>query len=230
MFTVSIITPHAHARSGVKQSVCLSVVCLSVCQAKKIEISPHKPSKWGQTIANSKKLLYVYLTEVKALRFAVFRLFPTFITIHNIGSTSSWPSRTGHAVHLETSWFEMTARKQCFLTIYVLHRHHGYCFGCFFQLFPIIRNIWPHLSSFTICCIYGKRSLPHLGYVYIRDRRPVRCASAGRDVTSIVAALHAFWPVDVQRGVSMNTSSCVSDYIPYFDAFEITRKVAVDDG
>ena len=30
--------------------------------------------------SNSKKLLYVYLTEVKALRFAVglFRLFPTF--------------------------------------------------------------------------------------------------------------------------------------------------------
>ena len=66
-----IITPRAHARSGVKQSV------LSVCQAKKIEIS-HKPSKWSQTIANSKKLLYVYLTEVKALHFAVFRLFPTF--------------------------------------------------------------------------------------------------------------------------------------------------------
>ena len=48
-----------------------------------------------------------------------------------------------------------------------------------------------------------------MGMHCIRDRRPVRCASAGRDVTSIVAALHAFWPVDVQRGVymcSMNTS------------------------
>ena len=88
MFFTLVVTPRAHARSGVKQSV-LSVCRLSVCQAKKIEISPHKPSKWGQTIANSKKLLYVYLTEVKALRFAVFRLFPTFITIHNIGSTSS---------------------------------------------------------------------------------------------------------------------------------------------
>ena len=41
-----IITPRAHARSGVKQSV-LSVslsVSLSVCHAKKIEISPHTPS------------------------------------------------------------------------------------------------------------------------------------------------------------------------------------------
>ena len=59
---------------GLSNRFCLSVVCLSVCQSEKIEISPHKPSKWGQTIANSKKLLYVYLTEVKALLFAVFLL------------------------------------------------------------------------------------------------------------------------------------------------------------
>ena len=57
----------------------------------------------------------------------------------------------GNFMHLETSCFEMTARKQCFLTIYdivhVLHRHHGYCFGCFF---PIIRNIvLPSISSVT---------------------------------------------------------------------------------
>ena len=69
-----MVTPRAHARSGVKQSVLVSVVC----PAKKIEIYSHKPSKWSQTIANSKKLLNVYLTEVKVLRFAVFRLFPTF--------------------------------------------------------------------------------------------------------------------------------------------------------
>ena len=77
----SLITPCAHARSGVKQSV-LSVSQSSVRQRKlkSRHIDPHKPSKWSQTIAiaNSKKLLYVYLTEVKALRFAVFRLFPTF--------------------------------------------------------------------------------------------------------------------------------------------------------
>ena len=89
--TNMFITPRAHARSGVKQSVLsvsLSVcqsVSLSVCQSvtrKKLKsrhIDPHKPSKWSQTIANSKKkLLYVYLTEVKSLRFAVFRLYPTF--------------------------------------------------------------------------------------------------------------------------------------------------------
>ena len=67
----------------VSQSVCR----LSVCQNLKScrHIDPHKPSKGSQTIANSKKLLYVYLTEVKALRFAVFWLA---IPIHNIGSTS----------------------------------------------------------------------------------------------------------------------------------------------
>ena len=56
-----LITPCAHARSGVKQSVCLSV-CQSSVQSKRLEsrhIDPHKPSKGSQTIANSKKLLYV---------------------------------------------------------------------------------------------------------------------------------------------------------------------------
>ena len=38
----------------------------------------------------------------------------------------------------------------------------------FFQLFPIIRNIWPHLSSFTIIilveCVtlWGERERVHL--------------------------------------------------------------------
>ena len=88
-----LITPRAHARSGVKQSVLSvsqsvsqsSVSQSSVSQSsvrwKKLKsrhIDPQKTSKWSQTIVNSKKLLYVYLTEVKALRFAVFRLFPTF--------------------------------------------------------------------------------------------------------------------------------------------------------
>ena len=85
-----IITPRAHARSGVKQSVlsvCLSVVCLSVvCQAEKKEIYSHKPSKWSQTMANSKKLLYVYLTEVKALSFAVFSSY--FLLFVIFGPTS----------------------------------------------------------------------------------------------------------------------------------------------
>ena len=76
---LAILLPRAHMReAGLSNQFCPSVCLSSVCQAKKIEISPHRPSKWSQTIANSKKLLYVYLTEVKALRFAVFRLFPTF--------------------------------------------------------------------------------------------------------------------------------------------------------
>ena len=57
---------------------CPSVSRLSVRRKKIFHIDPHKPSKGSQTIANSKKLLYVCLTEVKALRFAAFRLVPTF--------------------------------------------------------------------------------------------------------------------------------------------------------
>ena len=72
------ITPRAHARSGVKQSVLSVSLSVTRKKLKSRHIDPHKPSKWSQTIANSKKLLYVYLAEVKALRFAVFRLFPTF--------------------------------------------------------------------------------------------------------------------------------------------------------
>ena len=75
--------PRARMReAGLSNRFCLSVSRLSVvCQVEKLKsrhIDPQKTSKWSQTIANSKKLLYVYLTEVKALRFAVFRLFPTF--------------------------------------------------------------------------------------------------------------------------------------------------------
>ena len=79
--TVIFITPHVRMREvGLSNRFCLSVSRLSVSLSdkKSPHIDPHKPSKWSQTIANSKKLLYVYLTEVKALRFAVFRLFPTF--------------------------------------------------------------------------------------------------------------------------------------------------------
>ena len=125
--------------AGLSNRFCLSV-SLSVCQSvmrKKLKsrhIEPHKPSKGSQTIANSKKLLYVYLTEVKVLRFAVFRLFPTF---HNYSLTLAPPLRdlrvpSRKGVHL------MTATKQCFLTIYVLHRHRGYRFGCFFYSYLLL--------------------------------------------------------------------------------------------
>ena len=69
-----IVTLRAHAQSGVKQSV-LSVchLYISVCQKNEISPhSPHKPSKGSQIIANNKKLLYVYLTDFKTLRFVVF--------------------------------------------------------------------------------------------------------------------------------------------------------------
>ena len=53
--SLHIVTPHAHARSGVKQSV-LSVSRLSVvCQVEKIEISPHRPSKNIQMESNNSK-------------------------------------------------------------------------------------------------------------------------------------------------------------------------------
>ena len=74
--------------AGLSNRFSPSVSQLSVCRLsdffllKFCHIDPHKlfkPLKGSQTIANSKKkLLYVYLTEVKVLRFAVFRLFPTF--------------------------------------------------------------------------------------------------------------------------------------------------------
>ena len=69
--------------AGLSNRFCPSV-SLSVTRKKlkSRHIDPHKPSKWSQTIANSKKLLYVYLTEVTSLRFAVFRLFPTFHNSH----------------------------------------------------------------------------------------------------------------------------------------------------
>ena len=149
-------------------------------------IDPHKPSKGSQTIANSNKKTALCVPDWS--QGASFRCISAisyfsklFITLAPPLRDLRVPSRTGHTVHLEISCYEMTARKQCFLTIYVLHRHRGYCFGCFFQLFPIIRNIWPHLFSFTIV-LYGKRSLPHLGYGYMAIHDTVyaiaRCTSA----------------------------------------------------
>ena len=90
----------------------------------------------------------------------------------------------------------MTARKQCFLTIYVLHRHRGYCFGCFF---PIIRNIWPHLFSFTILYTVSGHSHTLDMAIHEHSIRDSTCSMRiGKDVTSIVAPLY---PVDVPRGV-----------------------------
>ena len=81
-------------------------------------------------------------------------------------------------------------------------------FRLFFQLFPIIRNIWPHLSSFTIY-IYTVSGHSHTLDMAIHENS-IRDSRLGRDVTSIVAALHASWHVARRsaRGMcSMNTSS-----------------------
>ena len=169
-------------RSGVKQSV-LSVSQSSVCMAKKLKsrhIDPHKPLKGSQTIANSKtKMLYVYLTEVKGALFRCY--FLLFITIHNIGSMDLFvPSRTEHVVHLETSCFEMTARKQYFPTIYVLYRRRDNCLSCFFQLF---RNIWPYLFSFVVVYTVSGHSHTldraiHEHSIHEHSIRDIRCSSA----------------------------------------------------
>ena len=101
-FTRKVITPRMHVRSWVKQSV-LSVsrsvsqliVCLTVCKffLKSCHIDPHKPSKGSQTVANSKNNCSMCTSWLKSRRFIplYFGYFLLFITIHNIGSTSSWP-------------------------------------------------------------------------------------------------------------------------------------------
>ena len=86
----------------------------------------------------------------------------------------------------------MTARKQCFLTVYVLHIHHGYCFGCFSSYFLLFVTFGP-TSPASQYSIYGKRSLPHLGY--------------GRPYTNTVAALF-----DAHRQrchVDCNCTACI---------------------
>ena len=73
---------------------CPSVSRLSSVRRIKLNfchIDPHKPSKGSQAIANSKKLLYVYLTEVKALRLGCFSsYFLLFVTFGPTSSTSQY--------------------------------------------------------------------------------------------------------------------------------------------
>ena len=83
--------------------------------------------------------------------------------------------------------------------IYVLHGCRDYCLGCFFQLFPIICNIWPHLFSFTILYMVSGHSPTLDKAIHEHSIRDSTCSMRiGTDVTSIVAALY---PVDVPRGV-----------------------------
>ena len=111
------LLPRARMReAGLSNRFCPSVSRLSSVRRIKLNfchIDPHKPSKGSQTIANSKKLLYVYLTEVKALRLGCFSSY--FLLFVTFGPTSS-------------------------------------------------------TSQYACCCIYGKRSLPHLGYGHTRTQ------------------------------------------------------------
>ena len=66
-----VITPCAHARSGVKRSV-LSVQCLSVCQPCKIEISQCTVAKPDKKMGIRKKEAFVYLIATKPLEFVAY--------------------------------------------------------------------------------------------------------------------------------------------------------------
>ena len=101
------------------------------------------------------------------------------------------PSRTGHAVHLETSCFEMTARKQCFMYF----RHRGYCFGCCFQL--AISYYSQHLAP-PLHNVYMVSGNSHTLDMAIHEHSIHDSTCLVRIVTSIVAALY---PVDVPHGV-----------------------------
>ena len=75
--------------------------------------------------------------------------------------------------YLETSCFEVTARKQCFLAIYVYFTDivaivSAVFFASYFLLFVTFCPTSP-TSQFNML-IYGKRSLPHLGYGHARTQ------------------------------------------------------------
>ena len=61
----------------------------------------------------------------------------------------------------------------------------------FFQLFPIIRNVWPHLFSFAILYTVSGHTLD----MAIHERSICDSTCSMQDVTSIVA------PVGVPRGM-----------------------------
>ena len=73
----------------------------------------------------------------------------------------------------------------------------------FFQLFPIICNInlAPPLQLHMHNTVYTVSGHSHTLDMAIHEHSIRTSRPVGRDVTSIVAALHASWPVDVQCGV-----------------------------
>ena len=92
--------------AGLSNRFCPSVVCRLSVRRRKLKSRHIDPSKWSQTIANSKKNCSM-CTWLKSRRsvWLYFGYFLLFITIHNRAPplrNLRVPSRTGHAVHLET--------------------------------------------------------------------------------------------------------------------------------
>ena len=119
-------------------------------------------------------------------------------------------------VHLEISCLMMTARKQYFPMICVLHRCRDYCLGCFFPSYFLLFITFGPTSSASqyarcCCCIYGISGHSHPSDMAIHEHitRDSTCSmSIGRDVTSIVTALYS---VDVPRGVCVLRTPLVCD-------------------
>ena len=100
-----------------------------------------------------------------------------------------------------TKSFVIFVRK--FFVSSVLYRRRDYCLGCFFQLFSIIRNIWPRFFSFNMhVVVYTVSGHSHALDMAIPEHSILRDSTCsmliGKDATSIVAALY---PVDIPRGV-----------------------------
>jgi len=74
-----LITPRAHARSGVKQSQSVLSVCLSVCPVKKLKSRDLQgqmiPKSKSNIVTHTKKSASVYLIATKAHRFHAFQAF-----------------------------------------------------------------------------------------------------------------------------------------------------------
>ena len=167
-----VITRARMREAGLSNRFCLSVSQSSVRwkKLKSRHIDPQKTSKWSQTIANSKKNCSM-CTWLKSRRSVslYFGYFLLFITIHNIGSTSSWLQEQDtqciwklHASRwpLGNSAF---SRSMYFTDIMAIV---SAVFSSYFLLFVTFGPTSP-ASQYSI---YGKRSLPHLGYGHTRTQ------------------------------------------------------------
>ena len=92
----------------------------------------------------------------------------------------------------------MTARKQCFLTIYVLHRHRGYCFCCFFSSYFLLFVTFG--STSPVYTVSGHSHTLDMNTVYaiaaLFDAHRQRC-HVDCSCTACILACRRSW----QRGV-----------------------------